>query len=214
MNDVLGEMKRLEEKQKLTNLQIDKRLSLIEEKIDSLNPSNEDNSDLRRNVAETLREIRQERQQIESEINKSFEDLKNDLEGRVEGVMEMGKDVQNIKQEIVNMKLKSSKELEEIAALGKTFDVSSFTNDLDHMRLVVENVRKSVDEKVDHLDALQEQLIGLEGRGKLPQCIAGFETLSDRVNFMIDKIEKLDKKLNKLERGFLESQITNPIVLE
>lgn len=174
------ELKRLEEKQKLTNLQIDKRLSTIEIFLE--------------------------------ELKGQFENLSTlqDLNAQME---QFSRDFHNLKEEIVNLKLERKKDLEQLNSMTQSFDMSVLT-DIRELKNTIDILRSQIEDKVKYLESMQQQLIGLEERGKLPQCDTQFKRIFSNLNSLVDRIDTIQKRLDILEKNFIAKKIFEPIILE
>ncbi len=129
------ELRRFEEKQKLTNLQIDKRLALIENAI---------------------------------------EDLKTKIE---------------------------------------TLNVPNISNARE-LLTEIKDMREHFDREVKKIETLQNALLGLEERGKLPQCDSSFANLDYDTRLLKEKIVDFQKRLRALEKNFIAFRISQPVVVE
>ena len=162
------ELKRFEDKQKIANLQIDKRLAMIENAIDELKTGVESIS-------------------------------ANSSSGQVS---KLEKEVSSIKKD------------EEDHTKKGGFNYLDIVMDFDELKRSFTDLRVRFEEKVSEVVSLQEQLVGFERRGKLPQCENGFAELEYKVKFALEKLDMLEKKISYLERVNFSNAVSQPIIIE
>lgn len=167
------EFKRFEEKQKIANLQIDKRLSMMENTLD--------------------------------ELKSSFESIST-------GVTE--RDIDAITRRLSEMKKEESDQSAQLKQLAEGFDTSKIIEEFDGLKRSFTDLRLRFEEKVRDVELLQEQLVGIERRGKLPQCEDGFEDLKYKITLALNRLESLEKKINEFERIDFSRKVSQPIIIE
>ena len=167
------ELKRFEEKQKLTNLQIDKRLATIENNLD--------------------------------EIRSSFESIST-------GVTE--RDIDEITRKIADMRREELDQNVELKKIAENFDSSKVIEEFERLKESFTQLRLRFEEKVKEVENLQEQLVGIERRGKLPQCENGFEDLKYKTELLTNKVASLERKVKDLEETDFSRKMSQPIIIE
>ena len=176
----MDELKRFEEKQKLTNLQIDKRLATIELNLD--------------------------------EIKTEFETI-SIPQGIDDKFAKINHDVNNIKDEIKKIHEEEKQEREKIKQLTKKYDIETVQKQFDKLITEVARVKmkiraaETIEENLKKIESLQQQLVGISNRGKLPQCKEEIE----QVNL---KIKILDEKINRLEKTLNHFRAVQPTIIE
>ncbi len=167
------DLKRFEEKQKIANLQIDKRLSMIENILD--------------------------------ELKSSFESIST-------GVTE--RDIDSLTKRISDIKKEESDQSSQIKQIAEEFDSSKIIQEFENMKDSFIQLRLRFEEKVRDVENLQEQLVGIERRGKLPQCQDGFENLKYKVTMLTEKLTSIEKKMDDLQKIDFSRKVSQPIIIE
>lgn len=166
------ELKRFEDKQKVANFQIDKRLSMIENSIDQL--------------------------------KSAIESISDATPGEVDKV---SREVAAVEKEEIAQRREMNKIIHGI-------DSSKLMDDFSDLKSSFTELRIRFEEKVNEVSMLQEQLVGFERRGKLPQCENGFDELEYKVRLLSDKVTNLEKKIDNIERDEFAKAASQPIIIE
>ncbi len=165
----MDELKRLEEKQKLTNLQIDKRLATIELSLD--------------------------------EVKTEFETI-NIPRGIDDKFAKIDHDLKNIREEFKKVHEEEKQERNRIKQLTKKYDIETVQKQFDKLIIEVARVKmkiraaESIEENLKKLDSLQQQLLGMSNRGKLPQCKEEIEQVNLNIKILEEKINRIEKALD------------------
>ncbi len=181
------EFKRFEEKQKLSNLQIDKRLVNLEIGLD---------------------EIKTELEALS--IPKGIEDKVSKIED----------ELRHVREEFRKVHEEEKQEREEVKNLTKKYDIKTVKNDfevlmdefvsLKHKVKAVENL----DAKLSMLNNLQQQLISMERRGKLPQCKEDVEQVNINMKILEERLGRFERGMNQLQYQINHLRSVQPTIIE
>lgn len=147
-----------------------------------------------------------------SMMENTLDELKSSFESISTGVTE--KDMDEVMRKISEIKKEDDDQSVQLKQFAEGFDDTKIIEEFENLARSFTELRLRFEEKVRDVERLQEQLVGIERRGKLPQCENGFEDLKYKVTLILDKVKSLENKVNNFEKLDMSRKISQPIIIE
>jgi len=106
------------------------------------------------------------------------------------------------------------KDLEEMAKIAKSFDMTEMTSDIKLLKDNFLNLKDNIEKKLQKVEMLQSQFLNIEKRGKLPQCKEDVNRININLKTLDAKLNRIENKLNVLDKALKNIDATIPIIIE